>query len=151
MSKISYIDNIEEWASEFTFSTPIRVRFCETDAFGHLNNTKALIYFEEARIEFFKSLGFMQKWASRDNESMIDTADIQCNYVKQVYFDEDLRAYAKISHIGNSSLDLHYMIKNSRNEICLTGRGLIVQVSKNTGKSTPWSEEMLEQMKKTYS
>jgi len=44
MKKISYIDNFEQWAAEFDFFIPIKVRFSETDMFGHLNNTVPFIY-----------------------------------------------------------------------------------------------------------
>jgi acyl-CoA thioester hydrolase len=33
---------------------PVRVRFCETDMAGHVNNTSYFIYLEEARGKFFE-------------------------------------------------------------------------------------------------
>ena len=68
MSRISYIDNMEEWASSFQFKHPVKVRFSETDMFGHVNNTVPFTYFEEARIEYFKSIGFMQNWLHEGRE-----------------------------------------------------------------------------------
>ncbi len=35
----------------------IYVRFCETDAGGHVNNTSYFFYFEEARTKFFETIG----------------------------------------------------------------------------------------------
>ena len=37
--KASYIEDTQTWASEFTFSVQVPVRFSETDMFGHVNNT----------------------------------------------------------------------------------------------------------------
>ena len=68
-------------------------------------------------------------------------ADIQCDYLKQVYFEEKLRVYVKTARVGNSSIDLHYMVKNEKDEIVLTGRGTFVQINKETGKAHPWTEE----------
>jgi acyl-CoA thioester hydrolase len=34
------------------------------------------------------------------------------------------------------------MIQNEQKEVVLTGRGTMVQISKETGKSVPWNEEM---------
>lgn len=56
MKKISYIENLASWEKDFSFYIPVKVRFCETDMFGHMNNGVAFTYFEEARIEFLKSL-----------------------------------------------------------------------------------------------
>ncbi|WP_335869142.1 acyl-CoA thioesterase [Bacillus sp. 2205SS5-2] len=146
MKKIAYIDDLLEWKQEFKFSHPVKVRFSETDMFGHLNNTIPFIYFEEARIEYFKSLGFMQEWLKPSYEYIPVVADLQCDFLKQVFFSEDLNIYVKAFKIGTSSVDLHYMSVNRKNEVCFIGRGTIVQMSKKTGKGAPWTEGMREKM-----
>lgn len=72
----------------------------------------------------------MQEWTHASSETMIVVADLQCNFIKQIYFDEQLKVYVKAGSVGNSSLDLHYMVKNAEGEICLVGRGMMVQASK---------------------
>lgn len=148
MKKISYIEDFETWEREFSFYAPIKVRFCETDLFGHVNNGVAFTYLEEARIEFFKELGFMQEWTQKASETMIVVADLQCNYINQLFFDESLKVYVKAESVGNSSVDLHYMVKNEAGEVCLVGRGAMVQASKKTGKGTPWREEWRQRLLK---
>ncbi|MFC0557858.1 acyl-CoA thioesterase [Halalkalibacter alkalisediminis] len=138
----SYIESVEEWLAEFQFSVPVKVRFSETDAFGHLNNTKAFVYFEEARIEFFKHLGLMQKWTSREHETMVVVADLHGDFIQQIKFDERLTISVKVHQIGRSSIDLHYVAHNEKSEVCLLGRGTIVQISKETGRSVEWDEDM---------
>lgn len=96
MKNISYIDNYEQWINSFSYSYPIKVRFCETDAFGHLNNTKVFVYFEEGRIEFFKEIGLMQEWLTQSSETIPVTADLQCNFLRQVFFDDRLQVLVKI-------------------------------------------------------
>lgn len=143
---IPYIKNFNEWVNEFSFSTEVKVRFSETDAFGHLNNTNAFVYFEEARIDFFKHLGLMDEWLKEESSTIVVTADLQCNYLRQVFFDEKLSVYVKVNHVGNTSLDIHYLAVNNEGSYCLTGRGAIVQISKFSGKSVPWNEEMLSDL-----
>jgi acyl-CoA thioester hydrolase len=142
MSKISYIHNLNDWKESFTFSFPVKVRFSETDLFGHLNNTVPFTYFEMARIEFFKSLGFMQDWVKPDHETIPVVADLQCDFLQQVFFDETIHIYVKANKVGNSSVDIHYMGKKESGDICLTGRGTMVQISKKTGRPIPWTSEM---------
>jgi acyl-CoA thioester hydrolase len=43
-------------AQAFRFFTPMRVRWADCDAFGHVNNASYLSYFEEARIDYWKAL-----------------------------------------------------------------------------------------------
>lgn len=137
MSRISYIDQIEKWREEFSFKIPVKVRFSETDMFGHVNNTVPFTYFEEVRVEFLKSTGLME--ILEDSDEIPVVADMQCDYLQQVYFDELLFAHIKVAKIGTSSIDLHYMITKEDGSITNTGRGTLVQISKTTGKSIPWS------------
>ncbi|CAH2716302.1 hypothetical protein BACCIP111895_03487 [Neobacillus rhizosphaerae] len=142
MGKANYIDDFHQWEQGFVFCHLVKVRFSETDMFGHLNNTVPFIYFEEARIEFFKSIGFMQDWLRSDNETIPVVADLQCDFLQQIFYNEQLKVYVKAHTVGNSSVDLHYMAKREDGSIGFIGRGTMVQISKKTGKGVPWTVEM---------
>lgn len=141
MVRATYIENFEEWQSDFQFSHPIKVRFSETDMFGHVNNTVVFTYFEEARIEFFKSLGLMQYWIEGDCDLIPVVADLQCDYLSQTYFDEKLEVKVKVSKIGSSSVDLHYLVQKQNGKPAFVGRGTIVQISKKSGKPVGWNKD----------
>lgn len=138
--RINYIDDFKKWEEEFSFFVEVSVRFSETDMYGHLNNTVPFTYFEYARIEYFKEVAFTN-WSNANSEVIPVVADLQCDYLRQVFFDEKLKIYVKANKIGTSSVDIHYMVKNEKGEICMTGRGAIVQINKKTGKAVPWTEE----------
>lgn len=139
--KETYIEDLEQWEKEFTFYTEEIVRFSDVDMYGHLNNVVPFSYFEHARIEYFKSLNIKNNWGSQEEQKIPVVADIQCDYLKQVYYGEKLRVYVKTARLGNSSIDLHYMVKNEKGKIVLTGRGALVQIDKETGRPAPWTEE----------
>lgn len=141
----AYINEMSTWENSFTFFVPIKVRFSETDAFGHVNNTSAFIYFEQARLEFFESCGLMEDWAESSSDAIVVAADLQCNYVAQIKYGDMLNVGVKVDKIGRSSLDIHYVAKRN-GDICLTGRGTVVQVDKQTGKALPFSEGMLAKL-----
>lgn len=86
----------------------------------------------------------MQDWVKRDNETIPVVADLQCDFLSQVFFDEEIKIYVKAASIGHSSVDLHYMGKKADGSICFAGRGTMVQISKKTGKGVPWTEDMKE-------
>ncbi len=44
MSRYTYIDDFEAWRKSFYFHIDIRIRFSETDMFGHMNNVSSFIY-----------------------------------------------------------------------------------------------------------
>ncbi|WP_107840793.1 acyl-CoA thioesterase [Metasolibacillus meyeri] len=144
--RAAYIDNTEQWMEEFKFSVDVKVRFSETDMYGHLNNTVPFTYFEMARIEYLKSLGLMADWTSPNSETIPVVADLQCDFLQQVFFDEQLRIFVKAAKIGASSVDVHYLAKNEKNLPVFTGRGTIVQINRQTGKAQAWSEQTKQLM-----
>lgn len=138
--RATYIQDVQQWVAGFNFSTEVQVRFSETDMYGHVNNTKVFTYFEYARIEYLKALGF-QSLSESKGMNMLIVADIQCDYLKEAFFDEILTVFVKTASIGTSSMDLHYLVKNAKEEICYTGRGTLVQLSSETGKGVPILDE----------
>lgn len=138
--KVKYIEDPVKWASEFKFHVDVKVRFSETDMYGHMNNTVPFIYFEYARIEFLKSIGFV-KWGSTEDSSILVVADLQCDFLQQAFFDEVLKIYVKVNSVGTSSFDIHYLAKNEKDQPVFTGRGSLVQLNPKTGKSVPLTEE----------
>lgn len=147
MALPSYIKDLEEWKSDFSYKYPVTVRFSETDAFGHLNNTTAFVYFEHARIQFFKEIGLMQEWMRQEGKNIPVTADLQCDYMNQVFFDEGLEIGIKAAAVGRSSVEIQYIVLNRKQEVCMTGRGRIVQISKKTGKPMAWDEQSVAALK----
>ncbi len=137
MKAIDYIENFERWRSGFTFSIPIKVRFSETDLYGHVNNTSVFVYFEEARIEYLQSLGLFTD--IEKEKAGIVVADLQCDYLEQMYFNETIHFYVKINEVGNASFDMHYMAINEKNKVTITGRGKIVYIDliKKRAKAIP--------------
>lgn len=139
--KQSYIEDVKQWEEEFTFYTEETVRFSDVDMYGHLNNVVPFSYFEHARIEYFKAIDVKNNWGSKEEKCVPVAADLQCDYLQQVYYGEKLRIYVKTARVGNSSLDIHYMVKNEKDEIVITGRGALVQIDKETGRPQPWTEQ----------
>lgn len=140
MEFISYINDFEKWKEGFSFHITINVRFSETDMFGHVNNVSTFIYFEEARIEFLKSKALLTD--SMNDHGVPVVSDLQCDYHKQMYFDDKIDVYVKANQIGTTSVDLHYMALNESGDICLTGRGRLVYVNPETGKPVSLSDSM---------
>ncbi len=139
--RVKYIENPEVWANEFKFSVEVKVRFSETDMYGHLNNTVPFTYFELARIEYLKATGLMEAKLSSSVENIPVVADLQCNFLQQVFFDQTIKIYVKTASIGSSSIDIHYLGKDDKGQPVFTGRGTLVQINRHTGKSVPYTED----------
>lgn len=145
MKEISYIIDYPTWSSEFSFSKDINIRFSETDMFGHVNNTSAFIYFEEARIEFLKDRKLFLEITN--NQTIPVVVDLQCDFLLQIFFGEKITIFVKVDSIGRTSFDLHYLAKNEAGEVCLTGRGRLVNFDLSTGKPIPLTESDVKKLK----
>lgn len=139
MSRIPYIEDLKTWEQDFSFYVPISVRFSETDMYGHVNNVSPFIYFEEARIAYLNNLGFLSK-DMRETDGII-VADLQCNYLKELYFGDDIQVYVKTASVGTTSFDIHYKVVKEE-QVVLTARGRLVYM--DTQKKAPkiLSDEM---------
>lgn len=141
--RAKYIVDFEKWSKGFTYAAPLTVRFSDIDMYGIVNNAVIISYLEYARIEYFKHLGLMGNWLKLTCPVAVVLADVQCDYVKPIQYDEKLLIYVKVEDPGTSSVDIHYLGKNEAKEVVFTGRSTLVQVDKKTGKGSPWTEEDL--------
>ncbi|MCF6092622.1 acyl-CoA thioesterase [Microaerobacter geothermalis] len=130
--------DVESWLKKFRFSTPIKIRFSETDALGHLNNVSHFIYFEQGRLDYFSHLGIVDQLLDMSTGDMIVAADLECHYLAQIYFGEPLDLYVRSARLGRSSLDIEYaLVLKEKNQLAAVGRGAVVYMDKKSNKSKP--------------
>lgn len=141
----AYIEDVQTWLADFHYFEDIKVRFCETDLFGHVNNTVPFIYFEQVRASFMEQSGLMEREVEPGVVGMPVIASLHCDYVQQAYYNDKLSVGVKIARVGRSSIDMHYVALNG-DEIIFTGTSIIVQMNKNTGKSIAFNNEQLESL-----
>ncbi|MGD7044403.1 acyl-CoA thioesterase [Jeotgalibacillus proteolyticus] len=117
----------------------VTVRFCETDALGHVNNTSYFIYLEEARIHFFSSLGYpmdVKRWN-------FILASTKCDFINQGYFNQVLTITTSISRIGTKSFELdHQILCAQTGEQIAKGNAVIVYFDFESQSSASIPEEL---------
>ncbi|ANE45299.1 thioesterase [Paenibacillus swuensis] len=133
----------QSWLEQFHFSIPIRIRYCETDMLGHVNNVSYFMYFEQGRIEYFEHIGLTTDLFGDDQVSVV--ADLECQYLAQLYLRDALKLHVRVASIGRSSLDVEYAVVVD-NQLKAAGRGAIVLIDTKSGKSTRIPEEVRERI-----
>lgn len=124
----------QSWLEKFHFSTSMKVRYCETDLLGHVNNVSYFMYFEQGRIEYFEHLQLTDELFGPKRVSVV--ADLQCQYLASVYLKDLIQLHVRVAHIGRTSLDIEYALV-VKEQLKAAGRGAIVLVDTENGKSTP--------------
>lgn len=122
----------------------ITVRFGETDALGHINNTSYFIYLEEARIRFFEAIGYQVD--ARDWNFIL--ASTKCDFVSQGYFNQQLIIKTSVSRIGSKSFHLdHEIICSQTSKLIAQGNAVMVCFDFEKQQSEPLPEVLLDKLK----
>ncbi|WP_173917325.1 thioesterase family protein [Halobacillus sp. Marseille-Q1614] len=117
--------------------TQINVRFCETDLLGHVNNNNYFVYMEDSRIKFFEDLNLI------DDDWNFIVASIKCDFIKQVYYGQELILKTGVSKIGTSSFHMEQdMYIKSSGDLAAKGSTVVVQFDFSEQKSRPLTDEM---------
>ena len=84
------------------FSWPIRVYYESTDAGGVVYHSEYLKFFERARTEWLRNLGFEQTILRRADGVLFVVRNMQIKYVRPAKFDELLEVKSRLVELGRS-------------------------------------------------
>ena len=133
---------------DFNFSTEVRVRLPETDAFGIVFHANFFVYFDVARVDYLRNLGalrFISPENLRNNALVHAAADFR----SPARFDDILVVCARISEIGSSSFTFDFMTANKAdNRLVATGRTTLVVLDESSWKPIPIPEEFRKLIRK---
>jgi len=107
-------------------TTPITIRFADTDQLGHVNNAVYLTLFEQARVSYFNDLltGTIH-W----DEKGIVIARAEINYLLPIKFEDSISVETCCTAMGTKSIELTYRIfKTSEQAPIEVASGMTVMV-----------------------
>jgi acyl-CoA thioester hydrolase len=94
----------------FSFSTPIRVRFAETDAQGVVHNSVYLVWFELARVEYLERFaGGYPALRERGIEAFVTEANVR--YGAPARFDDRLTIHARCVDVRGARFRFEYLLE----------------------------------------
>jgi acyl-CoA thioester hydrolase len=101
--------------------TTIRVRYAETDQMGVVYYGNYFTWFEVARVELCRQLGFEYKTMEKEDDSFIVVAEAYCRYKRPAKFDELLVIRTRIVEAQRRTIRFAYEIINQSQELIATG------------------------------
>ena len=128
-----------------TDNTPLEttfdVRFCETDALGHVGNTTLVEWFEAGRDPVFR---FFTPELDLANWPLI-LASYHVDFHAQLFYGKPVTIRTYISRVGKSSFEtLQEAWQNGVK--CATGTTTLVHFDFKTQRSAPTSDEVKTQL-----
>ena len=100
------------------FSWPVRVYYEDTDAGGVVFHANYLKYFERARTEMLRSLGFEQDRLLADQSVIFVVRSVNIDYLKPARFNEQIDVSAKVIEYKKTNLTFEQSITRRQDVLC---------------------------------
>ena len=113
----------------------VRVRYAETDQMGYVYYGNYATYFEVARVETFRAIGFSYKEMEEDGV-MMPVLEYKTKFIKPAYYDDLLTVKVIINDKPNIRIRFEYEVYNDAGVLLNVSETTLVFVNKNTGKPT---------------
>ena len=123
-ARIDVPDDPRDLRGGFPHRYVVDVRFGDTDAMGHANNSRFLTYCESARIAYWEAAtGEPIALVTHGAEESLILADIRVSFRSPVYFGEVLTVESRIGRIGRTSFTLEHRLTAGESQV---GRARLV-------------------------
>lgn len=129
--------------------TQIRVRYAETDQMAYVYYGNYATYYEVARVEALRQLGF--DYAALEEQGvMMPVLDLQCKFLKPAQYDEVLTIEVSIPKLPSIKMLFEYQVKNQAGELINEGSTTLVFLNKESQKPVRAPESLISVMKSFY-
>ncbi|SJM91257.1 acyl-CoA thioesterase [Crenothrix polyspora] len=131
------------------FVWPIRVYYEDTDAGGVVYHTNYIKFFERARTEMLRSMGFEQDELVTNAGVIFAVRSVQVDYLSPARFNEYLSVQSSVTEIKKVSLSFAQTITRGSVECC-TANIRIACLDAHSLRPKAIPENLLEQLKNEY-
>jgi len=115
----------------FTATTQVRVRYAETDQMGYVYYGNYAMYFEVARVEALRSIGFSYKRMEEEGV-MMPVLESYSKFIKPGKYDELLSIKTTIAKIPGVKIRFDYEITNETADLIHTGHTILTFLKKDS-------------------
>ncbi|MDF2157403.1 thioesterase family protein [Algoriphagus sp. CAU 1675] len=119
----------------YTAETQIRVRYAETDQMSYVYYGNYAMYFEVARVEAMRSIGFSYKQMEEEG-IMMPVLESHFRYLKPGKYDELLTIKTKIPTLPGARIRFEYEVYNEENELITEGWTTLTFLKKESHQPT---------------
>jgi len=123
------------------------IRIGDINYGGHMGNDKALLLFQDARISFFRSLGYSELNIGEDTGIILGEAYLK--FKKEIFLNDNVRVFITISDIKEASFIMNYSVfKQEDDKEAISGYTKIVTFYYPNKKVVKIPNEFLEKIEK---
>ena len=127
----------------------LRVRYAETDRMGYVYYGNYAQYFEVARVEALRKLGFTYK-AMEDSGIILPVLDFSIKYIKPAFYDDLLTIFTTIVKPPAARLFFEYETYNDKGGLLNKAATTLVFINKNTMKPCAAPADFVARIEKYF-
>jgi len=127
----------------------VRVRYAETDQMGYVYYGNYASYFEVARVEMLRNLGFSYR-SIEESGIILPVLSYSIKYIKPAYYDDLLTIKTIIREIPMARIRFDYETWNEKNELINIADTTLVFISKQTNKPCAAPADFLNALKRFF-
>tara|TARA_B100001559_G_C16417224_1_gene583295 strand:+ start:192 stop:596 length:405 start_codon:yes stop_codon:yes gene_type:complete len=127
----------------------LRVRYSDTDQMGYVYYGRYASYYEVARVELFRNLGFSYKKLEEEGIGM-PVIDMETKYLLPIKYDEEITIRTRIEELPSSRIIFHYEILNQNNDLANTAKTTLTFINLLNKKPVRTPKELLDLIKNKF-
>ncbi len=130
------------------FVWPVRIYYEDTDVSGVVYHANYLRYFERARTEWLRALGFSQERLMQELDIAFTIVSLNVNYRKPARLDDELLVQLEVVRAGRASLHFAEKLikKDEPNTVLADGEFRAACISASQFKPAPMPDAVLEEI-----
>lgn len=120
----------------------IRVRYAETDQMGYVYYGNYATYYEVARVEALRKLGFSYKSLETDG-IMMPVVENKSKFIRPARYDDLLTVSVFIKKIPDDRITFEYQIYNEQKKLINLGETILAFVNMKNGRACPAPDSII--------
>ena len=128
----------------------IRIRYSDTDQMGYVYYGKYANFYEIARVELFRKLGF--SYSQLENKGIgMPVIEMKSKYLMPAKYDEIIKINIQIREIPSAKILFHYRLFNKKNNLINTASTLLTFIDLQTKKAVRTPKKLLNIINNNFS
>ena len=130
----------------YTHIHQIRVRYADTDQMGYVYYGNYAHYYEEARAEAIRALGFPYKTMELEG-IMLPIVRMNIKYIAPAFYDELITVRSILEELPNRFINFKYEIYNEAAKLINEGETQLIFVDAKTRKLTHAPKDIMDKLR----
>ena len=127
----------------YQYDHKIRVRYGETDQMGTVYYGNYAAYYEAARVESLRDLGFIYR-EMEEKGIMLPVIENHSYFMGPAHYDELITIRTRIPELPRVRIKFEYEVYNEKNDLINTGNTILAFINRNTGVPTRPPKEIMD-------